>query len=349
MAVVRSNDYWYYEFKINGERIRRSTGLRVDEISREELRKREPEERNKILAELGIAGVPKRKYRLSEAAQRVYEEEWSRKKDSETPMQRIEGIIAIIGDKYLENITSEDLAKIKRTLLAKGRRPATVNRYLSALTKILNIAYKYWEVLDRVPAAPKESEDGNERVRVITLEEERRILEACDRLNDHDFKDLYMVLVDTGLRLSEALHLTYSANIDFDSNTVTIWTNRANNRKQKNNKAKTIPMTERVRKLLRRRRLYGDKPFACFTSRYVALHRLKRALKEAGLQAEGDIVIHSLRHTFASRALASGVDIYTVKELLGHKSVTTTERYYAHLAVKKLKEAITLLQQGMGH
>lgn len=345
MAVVRSNGYWFYEFRIGGQRIKRTSGYRVDEISREEVRAKEPEVRAKILEELGINAAEKKRYRLSEAAQRMYEEHWSRKKDSETPMQRIEAVIKIIGDKMIDNITAEDLNRIKTTLLARGRQPSTVNRYLSALTKLLNTAHKYWEVIDKVPAAPKESEDGNERVRVVTWEEEQRILEACDHLGDEDFKDLYITLVDTGLRLSEALHLTYSANIDFESNAITIWTNRANNRQQKNAKAKTIPMTERVRKLLRRRKLYGDKPFACFTSRHTALYRLKKVLKEAGLAPEGDIVIHSLRHTFASRALASGVDIYTVKELLGHRSVTTTERYYAHLAVKKLKEAIRLLER----
>jgi site-specific recombinase XerC len=51
---------------------------------------------------------------------------------------------------------------------------------------------------------------------------------------------------------------------------------------------------------------------------------------------------HDLRHTFASRLVMSGVDVYRVKQLLGHGSVVTTERY-AHLSARHLAAAVEKL------
>jgi site-specific recombinase XerD len=50
------------------------------------------------------------------------------------------------------------------------------------------------------------------------------------------------------------------------------------------------------------------------------------------------VIWHSLRHTYISRAVMKGIDIKTVKELAGHKTITMTDRY-AHLAPDHLREA----------
>ena len=92
--------------------------------------------------------------------------------------------------------------------------------------------------------------------------------------------------------------------------------------------------------------------------RPIHLERLKKTLLEAG-KIEGDaptkavkklelnagiadrrerFTFHSLRHTAASFLIQSGVDLYTVKEILGHGSIALTERY-SHLADSALKEA----------
>jgi site-specific recombinase XerD len=71
----------------------------------------------------------------------------------------------------------------------------------------------------------------------------------------------------------------------------------------------------------------------------------ERTVRQAGIQ---DFTFHDLRHTFASRLVMAGVDLPTVKELLGHKDISMTMRY-AHLssdhkqaAVKKLEKVAAI-------
>ena len=64
------------------------------------------------------------------------------------------------------------------------------------------------------------------------------------------------------------------------------------------------------------------------------------AKKLAGLGS--DVVFHTLRHTYISRLMMAGVDVRTVQELAGHKSITMTMRY-AHLAPEQKKRAVVKL------
>lgn len=367
MAVVKSGEWWVFEWSIGGKKIRRSSGFRVTEVDREHVRQLEEEARARAVAELAqdvpakggpqkapravtftrpktstsTVSIPRRgqAMKLSAAIERYYREAWSRQRDGERSFKIAKRAMDIIGDKYLHEITSDDIAEVMMTLIEDGRTGATANRYRAAISAVLNRACNYWQVIDAVPKAPKMDEAGA-RIRVVTHEEEARILEACDRLDDQDFKDLFIVLIDTGLRRMEALNLQFS-DIDWNYLVMTVPI-----LKQRERRYKTIPLTKRVQEILRRRAQTekSNRPFACFAP-YQPMKRLQRALREAGLPEQGDIVIHSLRHTFASRLVRAGVPIYEVKELLGHASVTTTERFYAHMAVDTLKDSIAILER----
>lgn len=69
----------------------------------------------------------------------------------------------------------------------------------------------------------------------------------------------------------------------------------------------------------------------------------RKAKKKMGLADDKDFVPHALRHTCASRMVRRGVDLYIVKEILGHSSITVTERY-AHLNVDRLRKGIEALE-----
>ena len=69
--------------------------------------------------------------------------------------------------------------------------------------------------------------------------------------------------------------------------------------------------------------------------------KLRAWLREAGI-TDKHITFHSGRHTFATQALAMGVDIYTVSQLLGHTHISTTQ-VYVHSLLQKKQEAIRLI------
>jgi site-specific recombinase XerD len=78
-----------------------------------------------------------------------------------------------------------------------------------------------------------------------------------------------------------------------------------------------------------------DKPY----TKWGVYQAFKKACKKAGYP---DYRFHDLRHDFCSKLVQAGVDIYTVKELAGHKDVTTTQRY-AHLNPERLKQGVSVL------
>ena len=69
----------------------------------------------------------------------------------------------------------------------------------------------------------------------------------------------------------------------------------------------------------------------------------KGACRRAGIN---DLHFHDLRHTFASHLVMEGIDITTVKELLGHKTLTMTLRY-AHLAATHKAKAVDILDKAL--
>ncbi len=151
-----------------------------------------------------------------------------------------------------------------------------------------------------------------------------------------------IVAIDTGIRLGELVNLKWS-DIDFRERTITI-------KQSKTHEHKTIPMTERVFSVLVERHRTPSITGYVFTVKGAKVvdaslqGAFKDAVRKAGIT---NFRFHDLRHTFASRLMQSGVDIYTVAKLLGHKNITTTQRY-AHLSTKHIRLAVDVLNKISG-
>ena len=170
---------------------------------------------------------------------------------------------------------------------------------------------------------------------MYTAKEEEKLLLASNLSFMHD---LVVLLVDTGMRLGEALAIT-NKDIDFDRNMIVLGSEIT-----KSEKTRSVPMTKRVREMLSPMAGIEDRA-PVFNVRKDAVERAwLKVRKEAGYAEAEGMILHAFRHTYASRLVQAGVELYTVKELLGHSTFRMTERY-AHLNPAKLQAAVAVLER----
>jgi site-specific recombinase XerD len=110
-------------------------------------------------------------------------------------------------------------------------------------------------------------------------------------------------------------------------------------------------MHDKVRRMLSERKSEQAKGHVFTTSDGKQIKKIsnsyQRAVERLGFNANvtdrrQKVVFHTLRHTYASRLVMAGVDLYTVQRLMGHKDITMTRRY-AHLAPEHLDKAVSVL------
>jgi integrase len=157
--------------------------------------------------------------------------------------------------------------------------------------------------------------------------------EQAEKLKQHisnNYRDLLEFLLYTGLRVGEALKLTWK-DVDFEANIIILRQD-----KTKTGRNYVIPLNSKVKEILlaRKKKTKDKRVFPHSKSNFT--RAFKQALKRAGLPQE--IRIHDLRHTFASWLSMSGIALQQIAALLGHRQLSTTMRY-AHLNLATLKKA----------
>jgi integrase len=220
------------------------------------------------------------------------------------------------------------------SLQTKGNSNATINRKLSALSKMLKFALDR-EWITKLPKIQKRKE-SNGRVRWLTKEEEQKLVNHFLSVSRPDVSSLIVFLLDTGARAGEALGVKWK---DISGDVVTFWDT-------KNNSPRSVPLTSRIKTLIGNgTAVNGDGPFSSVN--YPEFNYLwQKAKKALGFDSDDQFVPHCLRHTCASRLAQAGVPLLTIKEFLGHKTIQVTLRY-AHLAPKQLDKAREVLEQGV--
>jgi integrase len=268
----------------------------------------------------------------------VHQRVWRGTKGEKTAMLNGRSVVQFFGPNSDYKATTVDqVDTFSMTLVQQGNGDATINRKLSALSKMLRFAVsRGW--MDKAPVIEKKREPQN-RLRWLDKVEERALLDKCQHLGKDSFGDLVVFLLDTGARVSEALKLEWR-DIDFNQNLVSFWDT-------KNGHPRSIPMTSRVRTIFQNLNeslgfQTSGGPFKGMNQAYVN-HTWSFIRAHMGLSHDKQFVPHALRHTCASRLVQRGVPILTVKEWLGHKSLAVTLRY-AHLAPKQLFDAVKVLE-----
>jgi integrase len=173
----------------------------------------------------------------------------------------------------------------------------------------------------------------NAREFVLAPEDEQRYFDALPTT----MRDLGPFLVDTGLRLGEAITLKWpQVNLTEQPGYVVILASTA-----KNSKKRTVELTPRARSILEG--LSGRTGLVFRNAKSGPLYHTwldqQRAEVRKLLGFPAEFVLHSLRHTFGTRLGASGADVRTIMELMGHKSLAVAQRYI-HPSTEAKRRAI---------
>lgn len=224
-------------------------------------------------------------------------------------------------------ITHSDLedyrAKRLQTVTRRGASlsAASVNRELSLMRAVLNFARRQgW--LNRNPFDAGDplinAADEVKRERVLTFEEEERLLLACVVPREH-LRPMLICALDTGLRKSEMLALRW-ADIDWETGHI-----RARSSTTKTRKARTVGMTSRLKaELEQMRESAGDDPESLIFNQKDMKRSFATACDLAGIE---DLRWHDLRHTATTRMVEVGLAPMIVMKLTGHSQMATFARY----------------------
>lgn len=239
---------------------------------------------------------------------------------------------------------------IASLLATKKVSPISVNTYLRGFK-----AYVLWlKAEGHLTEVFKVQFLKTEQKILATLSEEqskRLIQYKPSGTNEVRAHAITLVLLDTGLRISECLSLT-KKDLDFDNLIIRV--------KGKGGMHRLIPFSVELRKHLFR---YIEKlavngksnvAFATDSGTQVTLRNLQRDLKQLCRKA-GVVGVrcspHTLRHTFAVSYLRKGGNLFYLSRILGHTSVKTTERYLQSLGVEdlqKVHDGLSLLNAARG-
>lgn len=337
MRLTKRGNVWRVEFTgTGGQRFRISTDetdegkakLRALDIMREKLVESiAPGERRTLSVDAT----------LDYALRVSYEKRWKAQKQGKPIGYRVAALQKRVGHWRLVSIDYSRLEALRDELLTEGDAPATVLHKLGTIRTALTDAARRGELVG-LPPFPEVKVD-NVRERYLTREEEARVLAwieqheqdvvAAERPLWRYMGYLVPLLLDTGLRLTEALTLGAG----------NVWENQVVLRhgETKSGKGRSVPLTRRGQLALAG--LLGHAKHGKVDANWCG--RRWRTMTEA-LELD-DVTLHTLRHTCASRLVQAGMELYRVSKWLGHSSITVTERY-AHLAPSALHDGAALLE-----
>lgn len=236
----------------------------------------------------------------------------------------------------LDAITTAHVENFKQ-VRSEDVSAATTNRDTAALRFMLNYAMRKG-LINRNPVhGVKLMPEGPGAMRVVSQEEQRKYLAKSNPL----LRDVATMILETGMRPEEVFTIR-KENVHLTHGFVFVPTGKTRFSRR------NIPLTDIAQAILKRRVKAAKGPYV-FPSRHDAskpLTSVKKAHAKAlgGAKIKLRFRIYDLRHTFGSRSAMAGIDLPTLKELMGHSDISTTMRYI-HPTPEHKQEALKKLQR----
>lgn len=332
--VFKKGKYWYTDYVIDGRRCREKHGKykKLAEIHLSDLEVQVARGQLKIPTDIAIDTFFDNfiSYKEVHAAPATVQQYKSVLKKFNEFRQKYRSV------KKLTQISVNMLESYKLWRL-KQISKYSVNMDFKILTAVFNWAIKKNYLVFNPTAEIERFRIEQKNVRFFSKAEIKLIM---TRSTDHMYP-AYMILLHTGIRKGELAHLEWN-DIDFERRVVKI--TPKDGWMPKSKRAREIPINEELLQILVDQKMKVRGRYVVEKTNGRSYHRglwlnFKRFARGLGME---DVNIHTFRHTFASYLVMAGVDLVTVKELLGHSEITTTMKY-AHLAQSHKKHAVEAL------
>lgn len=249
-------------------------------------------------------------------------------------LNRLENIQKLLGDPYLDEISTFDVQQMLSKLRRKGDQPSTLDRYQSRLNNVLKTAVQWKFLIDNPVEGLSRDKEKDMGDRYLTSQEYQRLMNTLP----DGLCFFTEVAAHSGMRQGELLALRW-ADVDLESEFIVVRSDVS-----KTGKYRRLPIHPRIKKLLevRPRESEWVFPFRTFPSKQwaKAIRQLKWDQTEVARLRKWRF--HDLRHHFASQLVMKNVPLSKVGKLLGHKAPQSTMRY-AHLSDSSLVDAIDVL------
>jgi site-specific recombinase XerD len=327
MAIFKRGRVYWYHFVFSGEHVQESTKQGSPRIARQ------MEAAHRTALAKGEVGLRDRKAipAVSDAMRAFLE--WSTNEHRSHPrthrryVTSSKALLARFRGVRLDQITAGDVERFKSergaaisTKTARPLRPATVNRELACLKAMFNHAIKQGLLLANPVRGVKLLAEDNQQTRVLSFAEERIYLEsASPRL-----REVAKMILNTGMRPEEVYRLEReNVNLAIGFVKVPFGKTKAARR--------NVPLNRDARELLAER--LDEAP----TTRFLFPSERDTALPMANIDNTHKRTVrrtclawfrlYDLRHTFATRAAQSGMDLVTLASILGHARIQMVLRY----------------------
>jgi len=308
MALFRRNRVWWMGFSYCGKQVRRSTEVTDKKVA------------EKIYHKVMTQIAEGKWYEPARGADKTVKELLERYlQDHSAPNKAPKShrsdrsvslhLIRTFGDLTLRELRPSLIAAHKAKRRAEGAAAKTINIELGILSHAFQLAVKEWEWVTENPVIRVSREKVRNVIeRWLTAEEEQRLLAASPQW----LQEIIVFAANTGLRQGEILDLQWSR-VDLFRRTITLL-------EQKNGAKDTLPVNAKTLEVLkaraRVRSLKNDYVFFNGTGNRMDARDLLRVFYPVMRKAEvKNFRFHDLRHTFATRLVQAGVDIYTVQKL----------------------------------
>lgn len=230
--------------------------------------------------------------------------------------------------KSTKDFTPLGWGEVRAALISKGNAPSSINNKLAVWRCLAQSAVDLGAI-QAVPRVKKERQQENPE-RWLNYAEQ----DAMFSLMQPWVREVSLALVGTGLRVGEYWNLSWD-DVDFERSRLHVYNT-------KNGRQRFVPFGPGVKALLHSMQDRGEPRPATARALRTYEQLFLEARRKSGLK--GRVTVHTLRHTFASRLVESGVDLYRVGTLLGHTTLATTARY-AHLSDESLVESVLQIER----